>query len=135
VQTVNGVTWTGITLSARPGPSSSCIADVQIVLLLPQEQLAQRLSPRDLAGIVAAVQAEIERAAASHPVPAACGITVRYTLSPGLPPRILLGARNAARPALFAPLHTAIKALPLPPATGDIAFEVYARVLPHPTRN
>ena len=81
------------------------------------------------------MRAEIERAAASHPVPAACGITVRYTLSPGTPPRILLGANNQTRPALFAPLHTAIKALPLPPATGDIAFEVHATVRPHPTSN
>ncbi len=135
VQTVNGVTWTAVSVPGRPGPSSSRVADVQIVLLLPQEELAQRLSPKDLAETVAAVQAEIERAATSHPVPAACGITVRYTLSPGTPPRILLGANDRTRPALFAPLHTAIKALPVPPATGDIAFEVHATLRPYPQSN
>ncbi len=135
VQTVNGVTWTEITVPGKPGPSSSRVSDVRIVLLLPEKELSERVTSSDLAQTAASIQAEIERAAASHPVPAACAITVRYTLSPGTPPRILLGAKNNNRPALFAPLHTAIKALPLPPATGDIAFEVHATIRPHPPSN
>ena len=135
VQTVGGVTWTEVSVPRKPGPSSSRVSDFRIVLLLPEKEISERVASSDLAQTAASIQAEIERAATAHPVSATCAITVRYTLSPGLPPRILLGAAKSARPALFAPLHEAIKALPLPSATGDIAFEVHATLRPHPQSN
>jgi len=121
----------------RPGP----VQIEQIVLLVAEEELRDRVEAGALAAFIGSVEQALQRLAGAHPVDAPVELAIRFTLSPERAPEVQLALRGTAAAAeaeaapLLGPLAAALEALAPAPVRGEVAFRIDAAVEPEPATN
>ena len=118
-----------------PRPAAGPVKLEQIVLLVSEEELRDRVEVGALAAFIAAAEQLLERLAREHPVDAPTELAIGFSLAPGQPLKVQLAVRGAAKPALLEPLAAALEALAPAPVRGEVAFRIDAAIEPEPPAN
>lgn len=118
-----------------PRSTTGLVKIDQVVLLLPDGEMAFRVELATLVAFVQSVQDTIVRLATLHPVEAPVAVAVGVTLVPGATPRVQLAFQGERRPALLEPLAKELAALAPISVRDEVPFRIETTVHPHPRSN
>ena len=118
-----------------PRPQVGPVKIEQIVLLVSEQELRERVEAAALASFIASVEQILEQLAEQHPVDAAMELAIGLQLAPGRPPKVQLAFRGADEAALLGPLLAELEALAPAPVRGEVSFRIDAAVAPEAATN